>query len=83
MPAKWPKSSLGHRFNECGAKCCDPIALGYKPYYVYWWADMWHISAYDGTTGYEEIGKFLRPFIGTVTPKDPPGINIRQPEIEP
>jgi hypothetical protein len=74
--------ALAHRFNETGARCSDPIALGYKPYHVYWWADMWHISAYDDT-GYDEVGKFPRPFVGTITPMDPPGINIRHPEIEP
>jgi hypothetical protein len=73
--------ALAHRFNEVKATCSDPIALGYKPYHVYWWADMWHISAYD-ESGYEMLGKFPRPFIGTLTPADPPGINIRQPEIE-
>ncbi len=71
---------LGRRFNDAGATCSDPIALGYPPYYVYWWADMWHISAF-GDDGYKRVGAIDRPFVGRITAKDPPQVNLQAPCI--
>ena len=60
--------------------CSDPIELGYRPYFIRWWADMWHISVYcdDGS---ERLGDLDRPFIGAIAGRDPPHIDLRAPRI--
>jgi len=72
---------LAARFNDVEATCSDPMELGYRPYYVYWWADMWHVSAF-GDDGYERLGALDRPFVGTIAPKDPPQIELLAPRIK-
>jgi hypothetical protein len=71
---------LAWRFHDVNAACSDPIELGYRPYYIYWWADMWHISAY-GDDGYERLGELDRPFIGAIAGRDPPHVDLRAPRI--
>lgn len=72
---------LAGRFHAVDAKCSDPIALGYQPYYLYWWADMWHISAF-GNDGYERVGALDRHFVGAIMGRDPPLIDLHAPRIE-
>ena len=72
---------LAHRFNCANATCADPIELGFRPYYVYWWSDMWHLSA-CGDDGYEHLGRLDRPFVGTIEGSDPPHIDLLSPRIE-
>ena len=69
--------ALAERFVGQKTKCSDPIALGYKPYFVHGWDDNWHISAY-GHDAYEDLGNLPRSFIGTIVPKDSPRLNIKE-----
>ena len=71
---------LGARFVDAGLAWSDPIALGFAPYFVHCWADMWHLSAMD-ENGYEALGHLDRPFVGRIEPSYPPGVDIRNPRI--
>ena len=71
---------LAQRFHDVNASCSDPIELGYRPYYIYWWADMWHISA-CGNDGYERLWELDRPFIGAIAGRDPPHVDLRASRI--
>jgi hypothetical protein len=71
---------LAGLFHAAHASSSDPIALGYQPYYIYWWADMWHISAY-GDDGYERVGEFERQFVGYIRGRDPPHVDLHAPQI--
>jgi len=73
---------LGAKFNVAVGTSSDPIELGYRPYFLHcWdWSNMWHISAFDDD-GYKRLGAIDRAFVGTITPKDPPHIDLRAPCI--
>ncbi len=77
---------LAARLKAAGATEADPVALGYRPFYIYRWgsADGWHLSAL-GPRGYRKLGALLaagrrcrRP--GVVPP---PEVNLDRPRILP
>ena len=74
---------LAKKFEQLGVTQADPIALGFRPFYVYPWAEMarsWgHLSGLGGRA-WEKIGRYvIEP--AELVPSDPPGMDLLHPWI--
>lgn len=73
--------ALARRFERLGLTEADPMALGFRPFYVYTWGGGWHLSNL-GTDGYRRLGGLA----GEKTPipvADPPWLDLLAPRILP
>ncbi len=76
---------LAYKFRDAGASECDPIELGFRPYYladpgVDPWSQEEHLS-YTGDL-YEEFGKRHAEGRAFVTPTAPPVYDVLHPRID-
>ena len=74
---------LARRLRRLGVAEADPVALGFAPFYVWGPGGDPHLSAAGaGNTGYEKWGR-REVQNATVTPADPPNIDLHHPVILP
>lgn len=62
---------LRNVFEACGFDHCDPLSLGFEPYFIYRWAsvDTKHLSANRGDGGYYRLADYMRPpHAGPISP---------------
>lgn len=75
--------ALMRRFESLGVTQADPIALGFRPFYVYAWGDAarsWgHLSGM-GADAWARLGRYaIEP--AELSAADPPGLDLRAPRI--
>jgi hypothetical protein len=75
--------ALMHQFEALGVTAADPIALGFRPFYVYAWAEAagsWgHLSGL-GADAWTKLGRYaIDP--AELSAVDPPQLNLQTPRI--
>lgn len=75
--------ALGRRLERSGVTEADPLALGFKPFYIYRWGNeaCWHLSNM-GDEGYRRLGN-LQTEKTRLTIAAPTDIDLRHPRILP
>jgi len=73
--------ALAARWVAAGTVFADPIRRGFRPFYVYTWGHVQHLSGM-GPDGYERLARRVVER-ASVVPCDPPGIDLDNPRILP
>lgn len=76
---------LAARLKAAGVPEADPVALGFRPFYVYRWGSAagWHLSAL-GPRGYRKLGALSADQAsGGLTVAPPPDVDLDRPRIVP
>lgn len=73
--------ALARRLERLGVCQADPLALGFRPFYVYTWGGGWHLSNL-GADGYRRLGGLYGEKT-RIPVADPPWLDLLAPRILP
>lgn len=71
---------LARALRRAGVREADPVALGFRPFYVWAPHGNAHLSGWPVATGYKTWGEW-RGDRARLVPADPPGIDLARPTI--